>query len=397
MTTVLFAVSGIAQEAALLAAAPECGVTVARRCVDTVDALATSIADPTAAILVSAGLPRLSRDAIERMDSPQRPVVGLAEDDESAGALRALGITRVVAAGSSPQASWRAIGLAIASASVRVDDAVGAVDPPAHRVDDRPAGRIIAIWGPTGAPGRTTIAIALADALSERGLTTVLVDADTYGPSVAMALGVRDETSGIVVACRQAELGSLTSASLHALARPVRTGLQVLTGVATSARWTDIRASALGRLWSTCREAFDVTVVDVGFCLEDDGDDAAAWSRPRNAAAVTAVAGADRLVAVGNGTPMGAARLVDSWPRVAALSRDHAPVVVANRVRGARLARQWTTAVRELGVSAEVRALPDDPDAVTRAWSRAQTPGEGRRRSALRRSVHGLAALAVSG
>ena len=42
-------------------------------------------------------------------------------------------------------------------------------------------GTVVAVWGPTGAPGRTTVAITLADELARLGHETLLVDADVYG------------------------------------------------------------------------------------------------------------------------------------------------------------------------------------------------------------------------
>ena len=47
--------------------------------------------------------------------------------------------------------------------------------------DDELCGRLVAVWGPTGAPGRTTVATYLACELAGLGVSTVLADADTYG------------------------------------------------------------------------------------------------------------------------------------------------------------------------------------------------------------------------
>src|SRR5262249_54584000 len=71
------------------------------------------------------------------------------------------------------------------------------------------AGRTIAVWGPAGAPGRTTVAVSLAAALARRGLRTTLVDADPYGGSVAQHLGVLDEVSGLLSAARLTADGAL--------------------------------------------------------------------------------------------------------------------------------------------------------------------------------------------
>ncbi|HEU0256408.1 MAG TPA: hypothetical protein VFQ96_01060, partial [Microbacteriaceae bacterium] len=55
------------------------------------------------------------------------------------------------------------------------------------------AGRVIAVWGGTGAPGRTTIAVGLAGEYAARGEETALCDVDPYGGSIATLLGLLDE------------------------------------------------------------------------------------------------------------------------------------------------------------------------------------------------------------
>ena len=67
---------------------------------------------------------------------------------------------------------------------------------------------MVAVWGPAGAPGRTTVATGLAAVLATRG-PTMLVDADPYGGSVAQVLGVLDEVSGLLAAARLAGSGTL--------------------------------------------------------------------------------------------------------------------------------------------------------------------------------------------
>ncbi|MGV2903222.1 P-loop NTPase, partial [Microbacterium sp. AGC62] len=64
--------------------------------------------------------------------------------------------------------------------------------------------RVIAVWGPHGAPGRSRIAIELAVELARSGRATALVDADTVAPSLALLLGLSDDAPGIAAACRRA-------------------------------------------------------------------------------------------------------------------------------------------------------------------------------------------------
>jgi Mrp family chromosome partitioning ATPase len=46
---------------------------------------------------------------------------------------------------------------------------------------------LAAVWGPKGAPGRTTVAVNLAFEAAAAGGEVLLVDADTYGGAVAHA------------------------------------------------------------------------------------------------------------------------------------------------------------------------------------------------------------------
>ena len=70
-------------------------------------------------------------------------------------------------------------------------------------------GRVIVVWGPAGAPGRTTLAAGIAGELARRERRTILVDADPYGGTVAQQLGIMDEVSGLLSAARLATSGAL--------------------------------------------------------------------------------------------------------------------------------------------------------------------------------------------
>jgi Flp pilus assembly CpaE family ATPase len=159
-------------------------------------------------------------------------------------------------------------------------------------------------------------------------------------------------------------------------------------------RWPDLRAGALDRVWTACRGAFDVTVVDVGFCLEDD-ETAGPWSRRRNAAALTALAAADRVLAVADASAAGAARIAQAWPSLGARSAGGPVTLVRNRAAGD--GRGWAEAVRSAGVVAPVRSLPSDPAALASCWARGRSLGEGARRSRIRRALRQLSDEAVAG
>ncbi len=253
-----------------------------------------------------------------------------------------------------------------------------------------------------GAPGRTTVAIGLAEALADSGHRTCLVDADTYAPSITMALGVVDDAGGLVAACRLADSGNLTAERLRTVAGRVRGELYLLGGVGQPERWRDLRPAALDRVWLACRSAFDVTVVDAGFSVEDaeagEGP-GSAWRQPRNSAALSLLETADQVVAVADSTALGAARLAAAWPGVAARAPGATLVLVQNRAGGRVRERRrgWDEAVREAGVGARPHRIPEDRKALAAAWSNGRTLAEGARRSPVRRSLVTLASAVMSG
>lgn len=401
MIDLILAAPDLRHEPALVSSAAANGIRLLRRCVDAVDLLAAASVDTSVALVVSAGLPRLSADVVVRLGST-RCIVGLASDPLDAAMLDGLGIPHVLSVDESADGMWRAIRDAL---SARLTDettvalsgvwTTGVWTEPDESPTVSADGLVIAVWGPMGAPGRTTVATALSEALAVGGRRVCLVDADTYAPSIGLALGMLDEFGGLVRACRQAENGMLDGASVTSVSRRVSGSWNVLTGVPRADRWPELTPSALDRVWQSLRAAFDVTVVDIGFCIEDD-DSPAAWARRRNAAAVSALATADHALAVACATSAGAARLVAAWPEFSAAAVTAPVTVVRNRV-GRRQASGWTDALLEFGVSARVHAIPSDTKSVDACWSRGRSLGEGARRSPMRRSINGLARDLMSG
>ncbi|WNB86384.1 hypothetical protein [Cellulomonas sp. ATA003] len=97
-----------------------------------------------------------------------------------------------------------------------------------------------------------------------------MVDADTYGGTVAQVLGLLDEAPGIAAAARAAGQGGLDVAALARLTPEVGDGLRVLTGISRADRWPELPGSSLDVVWQTARGLTPWVVVDCGFCLEQD-------------------------------------------------------------------------------------------------------------------------------
>ncbi|MEV7694742.1 hypothetical protein AB0N73_15555 [Microbacterium sp. NPDC089189] len=206
-------------------------------------------------------------------------------------------------------------------------------EPPAVAPTDP---RTIAVWGPHGAPGRTTLAIALASELARGGRHVALVDADSHAPAIALALGLPDEGPGFAVACRQAENGALDDVELQRIAVPMGgVDVDVLTGINRPSRWPELSASRVSGALAACASWAQHTVVDVAAPLERDEEivsDIVDGPR-RNAAGIAALESADRVVAVLSADPVGVARFVRGVGELRAVSGTTPVTVVVNRVR----------------------------------------------------------------
>ncbi len=345
--TVLTAVAAPSAEAELVTgfAQPGLGIRVVRRCVDLVELLAAAALGTARAAVISADLRGLDREALAQLATCGIAVVALAADEPSELLLHQLGAAFVVPAGA-PAAQVAGALHAAAAAGPQLASADGPRTMPAAAVSSEAmgAGTILAVWGPAGAPGRTTVALGIADALAARGLSVLLIDADPYGGCVATLTGLLDEAPGLAAACRAANAGRLDVARLAECCRMVGSSLRVLTGLHDPRRWPELRSSALEVVLSLSRWLADVTVIDCGFSLEDDDELGYDASAPRrNAATLAALHAADRVIAVGSADPVGLSRLIRDLPRLTealdatAGSETDMVLVVANRLRAGLL------------------------------------------------------------
>jgi len=249
-------------------------------------------------------------------------------------------------------------------------------------------GRVVAVWGPAGAPGRTTVAIGVADEAARLGVSTLLVDADPYGGTVAPTLGLPDETAGLALASRDAAAGRLDSVRLAQRSRQLRPRLRVLTGLPRADRWRELRTAGLGSVLDEARRLCALTVVDCGFCLEQDEE---RTGPQRNGATLAAVAAADVVLCVGAAGPIGLHRLTRGLDELREALPCVAPRIVANRVTGAATARDVAAALQRWGDIVASAHLPADPAALDAAALAGATLAEVAPASPLRRSLVDLA------
>lgn len=388
-TCALVAAGNAPWEVDVLAALEAAGVVVLRRCLDLPDLLAAATSGRAGVAVVAGDLPGVDADAVAQLHRHDVRTVALAPDQALAERLTRLGVTTTVPCGRDDGDVAARVVAAVGDAAAGRTPADPAPVDVIAAPDRGAAGRLVAVWGPTGAPGRSTVAAGLA---AERATTTasVLVDADSYGGSVAQALGILDEVSGLLAAARLANSGALDAGSFAGCRRRVGERLDVVTGLPRADRWTEVRSGALERILDLATEVGDV-VVDCGFCLEDDQvSGGLTRTLGRNQLTLDAVAAADEVVVVGSADPVGLSRLARGLMELRERVGPPRVRVVVNRMRDSLGWRERDVLGMVEGYAnpAGVHLLPDDPASVDRALAagRCLTEcGDGPLRKALHR------------
>jgi Mrp family chromosome partitioning ATPase len=456
---------GAPWESALVQACQDGSVraVVVQRCYDVGDLLAVAAAGKAELALVAASMRWLDRETVVRLVSAGLAVVGVvpAGDEDAERRLRQLGIDQVAQSTARPGTLME---LAHAALTRRPHQAPGAdgdhrahrpahpagagltgtadrSGPPSHAAAREaspgrdpaaggdaasvgggssphtvPAGRtddaatdsterrsaMVVVWGPKGAPGRTTIAVNLAFEALPVVSETLLVDADTYGGSISQTLGFLEEHAGLAWAARLASRGELDAPRLwQATRRAGPAGPSVLSGLPRADLWTELRPGTWESLMDLFGLCFQLTVVDVGFCLEEEEELLYDHVRfRRNAVARLALQRADQVIAVARADPVGLHDFVRGYQQVRDLGVDPGRVrIVVNQVRGGLfrgdVPTQITAALRRhLGLEPSI-FVPYDRAAVDAALMTGKALGEVRPGSAVQQAVGALAAAVL--
>jgi MinD-like ATPase involved in chromosome partitioning or flagellar assembly len=406
VTDIIWCTPGRPDEPELLVDAGAHGFTVIRRCLDVAELIAAAGIDRHAGLVIDVSAPRLSADTLAHVASDQRCVVAyLADSDDDL--TRAESISRVapgmvvdIRRAKSPSSVIDLIQAAIdASADNPGEEGLDTVPSGALPIDDESRdtttgvdaqrGKLVVVWGPHGAPGRSTVALGLAESCAASGYRTCLVDADTISPSLALLIGMTEDVSGLLVAARYAEQGVLDARSLGAACRALSESLWVLSGIGSADRWSQARPSALDLIWAECTRHFDRVIVDVGGLLrtEEVDDPFNGLGLRRDCAAVGALQVCDSVVAVTRPDVVGLARLVEDLPDVLALTSHLRVDVVVNQVsrRSRGVESNVKRLINEVGLDFPVHPLAFD-DGVRTCVERGSLFSEASSLSRMRRN-----------
>ena len=380
-------------------------------------------ASPGAALTPNGGLPtrRSTRAAFSAASAAGSGAVGAGPADAGpagAGPARAggAGVTGALAAASS-QNNAAPLNAAATTHSAQPEVKLGwpvtagtpsspatsAFAPTSHREEIDAAGKpkigkIIAVWGTHGAPGRSTLALALAAYLNEQG-STILVDCDINAPAQVQLLGLPEDSSGLASAARLATHGELDSTRLVQTLLSAKADLQVLTGLGRSGRWRELPVASMNKVWEVCRHTAEYTVVDLSGGLEEERVEDFAMEPDHDAVAAALLEQADLTLIVGAADPVGIRRLIQllNSNRQAVGGRSQ---VVVNRVRSSTAGADPNTAIGSVLArytsASDIVYVPADYRLFDKALMQAQPVAVVESRSAAAKSIAKLAKLVMT-
>lgn len=393
--------------------APGSPIRLVRRCVDVADVVATAASGQAEVALLGRDLPGVDVDVVSRLRAEGvLPVLLHAIHDTDTQGLselrtRAHRLAVPLLECTAPDLTGRLLAtVSEHRVALTGSDGPGAhdstaptapldgVDSPAATGDASSPGRLVAVWGPTGAPGRSTVALNLAAEAAGLGVRTLVIDADVYGGALAPMLAVLDEVSGLLAAARAANVGALDETALLGHTRLVTPGLSVLTGLPRADRWPQLRPGAFAAVLAAARSSADLVVVDCGFSLETDEEMVFDVAAPRrNGATLQALEDADVVLAVGSADPVGLMRLARGVVDLGESVPGVEVRIVVNRVRPSLgwSTDEVTTTVQRFTGLRPVAFLPVDTAGLDRALVTGRTLLATAPESPLRRELQLLA------
>lgn len=286
---------GAAWESAVLAhidASPR--LSLVRRCIDVADLLASSKTDHAHAVILDPSLPGFDAGVADRLENEGLALVSVGAAAPSLGVMASIDLGELHTLGD--------LLATLAETTAPTSTTV----PDSESLSNETSGHVTAVWGPVGAPGRSTLALSLAASHAKSGAPTLLVDADVRGAAIAQMLAVLDDVSGVLASCRDVNLGRSRDMSEHALR--VKPSLDVLTGIPRPDVWHHVRPAALVRVLDQARARYEHVVVDCGWDIESDDPISAA----RGDIAQAVIEYADLTLGVGKPDPISITRLLRS-------------------------------------------------------------------------------------
>lgn len=233
--------------------------------------------------------------------------------------------------------------------------------------------KLVSFCSPLGSPGKSSLACAIATELSDSGKRVLVIDADTYAPSIDVLLGLNDHPAGLAAACRLVSQERFDLEQLQRLSVELDVGgnqLMVMTGLSSSSRWAEVTPQKLCQIIDVAKPHFDYILLDVASCIE--GQIASPQSSvERNSISRWAISNSDQVLVISGADPVSIARYLDFMSQMGDLKPAGEVLTIVNRLRtsvlGSSAKQQIVETVSSLGQLQVAGFVPDDAAAADAA------------------------------
>lgn len=269
MKNIIFAVGQCEWESSFVSALghPMHGINIARRCVDAIDVRAVVQRTEVDAVIISDDTMRLSDDFY----------IELTERN-----IRIIALTTQVGLWAQ-QSNVDVLALDIHEPLASVATLVRSIHAQfvPQSSQETETGHLVAVAGFGSSAGRSATIRELGWQLTDDARTVLIVDGDTYGASLHQEFGLGTSTHGMLDLCRAWESHLLTSETFCDYVTQLSDALHMVTGLARSSRWTQLRLPALRGVWQQAVATYDAVLVDIGPVIEVDKPSGYEDSLPR--------------------------------------------------------------------------------------------------------------------
>jgi len=254
-------------------------------------------------------------------------------------------------------------------------------------------GQLIAIWGATGSPGKSSIALSVASELALAGQRVFLLDADNLSPSLNLLLGLTDHPAGVAAACRLVSQGRFDLEQLERLSVGLTTGrgeVLLMTGISDAERWPELSSDRVGVILEVAQASFDSVVVDLASSLEG-GLRPGLGGPDRNELTREILARAEQVILVCAADPVGVHRFLLALQGLRQIALTGEVIAVVNRLRksvlGAGAKQQLVETLSRLAQLNVAAFIPDDPTTADLAIRNSLPMAMGKRGSPAKQAI----------
>ncbi len=250
------------------------------------------------------------------------------------------------------------------------------------------ANLVIAVHGPPGSTGKSSIALNLAYEFAELGKNTLLIDLDTHSPSIAQLMSITEPSAALAGCARLIRQSRFDREHLNRLSVNIkhrRANFRLLAGLSSPRRWGEISPETVTQLLNLARYEFELVILDLSSDIEDN---LTSNTQPisRNSATRAALKASDFAITIVNRSTLSLSRYLNDFAELQEIQPNR--LLLLNRSESNQ---KIATTLKALTKESIFATIPDDPTSFELAESEHLPLALARRKSPARNAIAAIA------